>query len=163
MASAPLGLAEIEAMIGDAEVEIVALRHRLACDGGPTPDPTDPLDELSCLEIGCGRCAGPGPGCCSACPSSRPCQPSLVGCIEQARRLGRRSGSPEQGMGAEGPRASASSRQIALMQIGSSLLDGVPAGVILGDAGYGIDAGFGSDVSELSLVHVLGVQSSLGI
>ena len=51
MASAPLGLAEIEAMIGDAEVEIVALRHRLACDGGPTPDPTDPLDELSCLEI----------------------------------------------------------------------------------------------------------------
>jgi hypothetical protein len=51
MASAPLGLAEIEAMIGDAEAEIVALRHRLACDGGPTPDPTDPLDELSCLEI----------------------------------------------------------------------------------------------------------------
>jgi hypothetical protein len=51
MASAPLGLAEIEAMIGDAEAEIVALRHRLACDGGPAPDPTDPLDELSCLEI----------------------------------------------------------------------------------------------------------------
>jgi hypothetical protein len=51
MASAPLGLAEIEAMIGDAEAEIVALRDRLACDGGPAPDPTDPLDELSCLEI----------------------------------------------------------------------------------------------------------------
>jgi hypothetical protein len=51
MASAPLGLAEIEAMIGDPEAEIVALRHCLACDGGPTPDPTDPLDELSCLEI----------------------------------------------------------------------------------------------------------------
>ena len=51
MASASLGLAEIEAMIGDAEAEIVALRHRLACDGGPALDPTDPLDELSCLEI----------------------------------------------------------------------------------------------------------------
>jgi hypothetical protein len=51
MATAPLGLSEIEAMIADAESQIVALRLRLARDVGPMRDPTDPLDKLSCLEI----------------------------------------------------------------------------------------------------------------
>ena len=51
MASAPLGLAEIEAMIADAEARIVALRRYPARDGGPVRDPADPLDKLSCLEI----------------------------------------------------------------------------------------------------------------
>jgi SRSO17 transposase len=53
--------------------------------------------------------------------------------------------------------------EIALMQIRRALEDGVPPGVILGDAGYGIDTGFRTALSELALVYVLGVQSSLGI
>ena len=53
--------------------------------------------------------------------------------------------------------------EIALMQIRRALEDGVPPGVILGDAGYGIDTGFRTALSELALVYVLGVQSSLGV
>src|SRR6187431_1007135 len=53
--------------------------------------------------------------------------------------------------------------QIALAQIRRALADGVPPGVILGDASYGIDTGFRTALSELALVYVLGVQSSLGI
>ena len=49
------------------------------------------------------------------------------------------------------------------MQIRRALEDGVPPGVILGDAGYGIDTGFRTALSELALVYVLGVQSSLGV
>jgi SRSO17 transposase len=45
----------------------------------------------------------------------------------------------------------------------SGLADGVPPGVILGDAGYGIDTDFRLAVSEPALVYVLGVQSSLGV
>ena len=44
-----------------------------------------------------------------------------------------------------------------------ALADGVPPGVVLGDAGYGIDTDFRLAVSELALVYVLGVQSSLGV
>jgi SRSO17 transposase len=53
--------------------------------------------------------------------------------------------------------------QIALAQIRRALEDGVPPGIILGDAGYGIDTDFRLAVSELALVYVLGVQSSLGV
>src|SRR5215213_4162664 len=53
--------------------------------------------------------------------------------------------------------------QIALAQIRRALADGVPPGIILGDAGYGIDTDFRTAVSELALVYVLGVQSSLGV
>ena len=53
--------------------------------------------------------------------------------------------------------------QIALEQIRRALADGVPPGVILGDAGYGIDTDFRTALSELALVYVLGVQSSLGV
>jgi SRSO17 transposase len=53
--------------------------------------------------------------------------------------------------------------QIALAQIRRALEDGVPPGIILGDAGYGIDTDFRTAVSELALVYVLGVQSSLGV
>ena len=53
--------------------------------------------------------------------------------------------------------------QIALAQIRARLADGVPPGVILGDAGYGIDTDFRTALSELALVYVLGVQSSLGV
>ena len=50
--------------------------------------------------------------------------------------------------------------QIALAQIRRALADGVPPGVILGDAGYGIDTGFRTTLSSLALPYVLGVQST---
>jgi SRSO17 transposase len=53
--------------------------------------------------------------------------------------------------------------QIALTQIRHALTDGVAPGVILGDAGYGIDTDFRQALSELGLVYVMGVQSSLGV
>jgi SRSO17 transposase len=53
--------------------------------------------------------------------------------------------------------------QIALAQIRRALAEGVPPGVILGDAGYGIDTDFRLALSALALVYVLGVQSSLGV
>jgi SRSO17 transposase len=53
--------------------------------------------------------------------------------------------------------------QIAEQQIRRALADGVPPGVILGDAGYGIDTNFRTALTGLSLRYVLGVQSSLGI
>ena len=53
--------------------------------------------------------------------------------------------------------------QIALTQIRHALTDDVAPGVILGDAGYGIDTDFRQALSELGLVYVMGVQSSLGV
>src|SRR3954469_14908351 len=53
--------------------------------------------------------------------------------------------------------------QIALAQIRRALADGVSPGIVLGDAGYGIDTDFRHALSELGLVYVLGVQSSLGV
>src|SRR4030095_2755248 len=53
--------------------------------------------------------------------------------------------------------------QIALAQIRRALGDGVPPGIILGDAGHRIDTDLRPAVSELALVYGLGVQSSLGV
>src|SRR3954451_3848952 len=53
--------------------------------------------------------------------------------------------------------------QIALAQIRRALADGVPRGIILGDAGYGTDTDFRHALSKLGLVYVMGVQSSLGV
>jgi SRSO17 transposase len=53
--------------------------------------------------------------------------------------------------------------QIALAQILRALADGMPPGVILGDAGYGIDTGFRTTLSSLALPYVLGVQSTIGV
>ena len=44
-------LADIEALIELAEDELKALRLRSRRDGGPPPDPSDPFDPISCLEI----------------------------------------------------------------------------------------------------------------
>ena len=46
----PPELAEIEALIAQAEAELAALRRRLGQDGRP-PDPSDPFDPVGCLEI----------------------------------------------------------------------------------------------------------------
>ena len=53
--------------------------------------------------------------------------------------------------------------QIALEQIRRALADGVPPGVILGDAGYGIDTSFRTALAGLALPYVLGVQSTMGV
>ena len=51
--------------------------------------------------------------------------------------------------------------QIALEQIRRALAEGLPPGVVLGDAAYGID--FRTALTAVSLSYVLGVQSTLGV
>jgi SRSO17 transposase len=53
--------------------------------------------------------------------------------------------------------------QIALDQIRSALAASVPRGVVLADAGYGIDTAFRTELSALGLDYVVGVQSSTTI
>jgi len=50
--------------------------------------------------------------------------------------------------------------QIALEQIRRAVEEGVPPGVVVADAAYGIDSQFRAGVTELGLDYVLGVQSS---
>jgi SRSO17 transposase len=50
--------------------------------------------------------------------------------------------------------------QIALEQIRQAVEEGVPQGVVVADAGYGIDSQFRASVTELGLPYVVGVQSS---
>lgn len=49
---------------------------------------------------------------------------------------------------------------IALGQMHQALSDGVPPGIVLGDAGYGNETDFRTGVSGLGLLYVLGVQPS---
>jgi SRSO17 transposase len=53
--------------------------------------------------------------------------------------------------------------QIALEQIRRALAEGLPPGVVLGDAAYGIETDFRTALTAVSLSYVLGVQSTLGI
>lgn len=53
--------------------------------------------------------------------------------------------------------------QIALEQIRQTLACGVAPGVVLADAGYGIDTAFRTELTALSLPYVLGVQSSMRV
>ena len=46
----PPELAEIEALIAEAEAELAVLRQRLEC-GSRAPDPSDPFNPVGCLEI----------------------------------------------------------------------------------------------------------------
>ena len=52
---------------------------------------------------------------------------------------------------------------IALQQIRRALADGVPPGVVLGDAGYGVDTDFRTALTALTLPYVLGVQCTIGV
>ena len=52
---------------------------------------------------------------------------------------------------------------IALGQLRQAQADGVPSGVVLGDAGYGVETDFRSGVGGLGLAYVLGVQSSASL
>lgn len=53
--------------------------------------------------------------------------------------------------------------QIALDQIREGLEKEVPEGVVLADAGYGVDTKFRDGLSELGLEYVVGVQASLSV
>ena len=52
---------------------------------------------------------------------------------------------------------------IALGQIRTAQAEGVPPGVVLGDAGYGVETAFRAAVAGLGLTYVLGVQSSASL
>src|SRR5271163_5021612 len=52
---------------------------------------------------------------------------------------------------------------IALDQIKAALAAGVAPGVLLADAGYGVDGGFRSGVTASGLTYVVGVQSTLSV
>jgi SRSO17 transposase len=51
--------------------------------------------------------------------------------------------------------------QIALEQIRQAVRQDVPAGVVVADAGYGIDTKFRTGISELGLQYVAGIQCSV--
>ena len=53
--------------------------------------------------------------------------------------------------------------EIALDQIRAALSAGVPSGVVLADAGYGIDTAFRSGVTAMGLTYVVGIQSSTSL
>jgi SRSO17 transposase len=53
--------------------------------------------------------------------------------------------------------------EIALGQIRTAQVEGVPPGVVLGDAGYGVETGFRAALAEAGLAYVLGVQSSASL
>ena len=53
--------------------------------------------------------------------------------------------------------------EIALDQIRAALANGVPAGLVLADAGYGIDTAFRTALTALGLRYSLGVQSSTSL
>jgi SRSO17 transposase len=52
---------------------------------------------------------------------------------------------------------------IALDQIRAALAAGVAPGVVLADAGYGVDGAFRSGVTAMGLTYVVGVQSTLSV
>jgi SRSO17 transposase len=53
--------------------------------------------------------------------------------------------------------------EIALQQIRTAVKEQVPRGVVVADAGYGMDSKFRSAVRELGLEYVVGVQSSTSV
>ena len=53
--------------------------------------------------------------------------------------------------------------EIALDQIRTSLAAGVPSGVVLADAGYGVNTVFRSGLTGLGLPYVVGIQSSTSL
>jgi SRSO17 transposase len=53
--------------------------------------------------------------------------------------------------------------EIALDQIRSALSAGVPRGVVLADAGYGVDTAFRTGLAEMGLPYIVGIQSSTSL
>jgi SRSO17 transposase len=53
--------------------------------------------------------------------------------------------------------------EIALRQIQQAHERGLPQGVVLADAGYGIDTSFRTELTKLEMTYVVGVQSSMTV
>jgi SRSO17 transposase len=53
--------------------------------------------------------------------------------------------------------------EIALNQIKTALSAGVPSGVVLADAGYGIDTAFRTGLTAMGLSYIVGIQSSTSL
>ena len=53
--------------------------------------------------------------------------------------------------------------EIALAQIQAAVAAGVPRGVVLADAGYGIDTALRAALTEMGLTYIVGVQSSTSL
>ena len=53
--------------------------------------------------------------------------------------------------------------EIALDQIRAAVAAGVPCGVVLADAAYGINTGFRDELTQLGLQYALGIQSSMTV
>jgi SRSO17 transposase len=53
--------------------------------------------------------------------------------------------------------------EIALDQVQVALAAGVPRGVVLADAGYGMDTAFRTGLTEMGLTYIVGVQSSTSL
>jgi SRSO17 transposase len=53
--------------------------------------------------------------------------------------------------------------QIALQQISNAVKEGVTRGVVVADAGYGVDGKFRAGITERGLTYAVGVQSSLSV
>ena len=53
--------------------------------------------------------------------------------------------------------------EIALDEIQAALSVGVPTGVVLADAGYGIDTAFRNRLTAMGLTYIVGIQSSIGL
>ena len=53
--------------------------------------------------------------------------------------------------------------EIALDEIQAALSVGVPTGVVLADAGYGIDTAFRSGLTAMGLTYIVGIQSSTSL
>ena len=53
--------------------------------------------------------------------------------------------------------------EIAQGEIAAALASGVPRGVVLADAGYGVDTAFRTGLTELGLTYVVGIQSSTSL
>jgi SRSO17 transposase len=51
--------------------------------------------------------------------------------------------------------------EIALAQIRQARQRGISEGVVLADAGYGTDSGFRTELTQLELRYVVGIQSTL--
>jgi SRSO17 transposase len=53
--------------------------------------------------------------------------------------------------------------EIALDQIRTALSAGVPGGVVLADAGYGVDTAFRTELTAMGLSYIVGIQSSTSL
>lgn len=53
--------------------------------------------------------------------------------------------------------------EIALAQIRRAIERGIPKGVVLADAGYGIDTSFRTQLTRMGLPYVMGIQSSVTV